>query len=176
MARAKRRKVQERRMEKDRKTGVARREGMNGKREKARNVWRFGVMRFNYKTRRVLQLARRRTPHPSPTPAPRPRGTNPRLSRPFSFPPFRGYLRFDSPYLPSHPQLCRSFSRVPRLGPYPENYPLPRTVKDSRTERPRTPASHLLLAAAVSGDGGLDILPIRLAKFTEIFLPFRATL
>lgn len=110
--------------------------------------------------------------HPPPSPVP---DTNPRLFRPLSFPPFRGYLRFDSPYLPSHPQLCRSFSRVPRLGPYLENYPLPPppTVKDSRTERPRTPASHLLLAAAVSGDGGLDILPIRLAKFTETFLSFR---
>lgn len=95
-----------------------------------------------------------------PLPPPVPAAPNPRLSRPLSFPPFRGYLRFDSPYLPSHPQLYRSFSRVPRLGPYPENYSLPRTVKDSRTERPRTPASHLLLAAAVSGDGGLDILPI----------------
>lgn len=33
------------------------------------DVWRFRVMRFNYKTRRVLQLARRRTHHPSCTPS-----------------------------------------------------------------------------------------------------------
>lgn len=91
-------------------------------------------------------------PPPPPPAAPSPAPSRASLA-PLSFPPFRGYLRFDSPYLPSHPQLCRSFSRVPRLGPYPENYPLPCTVKDSRTERPRTPASHLLLAAVVSGDG-----------------------
>lgn len=31
-----------------------------------RDVWRFRVMRFNYKTRRVLQLAGRRARHPLP--------------------------------------------------------------------------------------------------------------
>lgn len=132
--------------------------GASGKREKARNVWRFGVMRFNYKTRRVLQLARRRTPHSRPflrygCPTPL------RASRTLSFPPFRGYLRFDSPYLPSHPQLHRPFSRIPRLGPYPENYlssPPPfRPVKDSRIARPRTPASRLLLTVAISGRGSI---------------------
>lgn len=138
MARAKRpqKRVQERRIEGERDNETERqRKGVSGKREKARNVWRFGVMRFNYKTRRVLQLARRRTPHPRPSftpPAP-----PPRPSRSLSFPPFRSYLRFDSPYLPSHPQLRRPFSRssprpVPRkLNPSPP-------VKDSRTERAAT--------------------------------------
>ena len=56
-------------------------------------------MRFNYKTRRVLQLARRRTHRPLrahlPLPAP---STVP--FTPFLFTvPFHSYLRFDSPYL-----------------------------------------------------------------------------
>ncbi|KAL0114528.1 hypothetical protein PUN28_011665 [Cardiocondyla obscurior] len=70
-----------------------------------------------HNTHTVLRV--RRTPSPSPFLCPPPDAA-PCLS--LSFPPFRGYLRFDSPYLPSHPQLHRPFSRIPRLGPYPENY------------------------------------------------------
>lgn len=126
MARAKRRKVQERRMEKDRKTGVARREGMNGKREKARNVWRFGVMRFNYKTRRVLQLARRRTPHPSPPlPPPVPAAPTRASLAPF---PFRrsaviyGLIRLIFPATPNSTVLSLVFlasARTPKTTPSP---------------------------------------------------------
>lgn len=91
-----------------------------------------------------------------------------------SFPPFRGYLRFDSPYLPRHPRLHRPFSPVfssPRPGT-PKTTAPPVSVKDSRTARAATDlaASHLLLVAAVSGDGAeLDISPIQLAKSTEVF-------
>lgn len=123
---------------------------MNGEREKARNVWRFGVMRFNYKTRRVLQLARRRTPHPRPSPS---RGRPARLA-PF---PFRrsaviyGLIRLIFPPTPNSAVLSLSFlASARKLTPSAA----PSHVKDSRTERPRTPASRCLPQRARRSRGG----------------------
>lgn len=128
-------------------------------------------MRFNYKTRRVLQLARRRTPHPRSSFA-TPDAT-PMPLAPF---PFRrsaviyGLIHLIFPATPNSIVLSLVFlasARTPKTtSPLHPFCP----VKDSRIARPRTPASRLLLAVAISGR--LDILPIRLVKYAEVFLSF----
>jgi len=57
------------------------------------------------------------------------RGVAARRAHSLSFPPFRGYLRFDSPYLPGHPQTPAVYPRssprpVPRKLPPPPPLPL----------------------------------------------------
>lgn len=117
-----------------RREGKGGRGSVNGKREKARNVWRFGVMRFNYKTRRVLQLARRRTPHPRPsfaTPALPFLSAVPRL--------FTVWFALSSQPPPTPIVLSLVF--LASAGTLKTTSPLHlfRSVKDSRIARPRTP-------------------------------------
>lgn len=80
----------------------------------------FGVMRFNYKTRRVLQLARRRAPETTPT---------------LPFRQFCSYLRFDSPYLDP------SFSTR-----YPHPYEARSTPVSTTRPSQTTPRNHLEIA------------------------------
>jgi hypothetical protein len=133
-----------------------RRRGMYGDSESCDSTIKLGEF---CSWRGVVPLAcpPARPPAPSSFSLP---GTAARRAHSLSFPPFRGYLRFDSPYLPGHPQTPAVYPRssprpVPRKLPPPLPSPSPRQpVKDSRIARPRIPASHLLLVIAISSDVG----------------------